>query len=230
LEEHGDLARAEFIRVQCERSRIQFPFQDPQRWECLSRREQALLREHQAAWQAELPRLKGAYWTFERGFAGSILVANVAAFQREAPRALQVAPIEEVRFKCYLDASDVSTLAAEALLARFSRLDLSDSVLGDQGAATLMPSPYLSGLRRLRLAHVGMGPVGARAVATTAALAGLSELDLSYNHILTSGAEALAASPHLQGLRILHLHHIRIDYRSKTAKELRERFGEGLRW
>jgi hypothetical protein len=37
-------------------------------------------------------------------------------------------------------------------------------------------------------------------------------------------------APHLLGLQLLHLHHIRIDSRSKTATQLRDWLGEGLRW
>ena len=229
LEEHGDEARAEFIRVQCEKARI-VCWHDPERWDRLHDRELALFQEHQTAWQAELLKLGGRLaWEFERGFAGMVIVEDLATFRKHAAKVVRLAPVRKVRF-LHLSAEDVAGLAEEPLLALFSRLDLSDLLLGDEGTVALMASPHLRQLKGLWLAHCGLGPAAAEAVAGTAALQGLLELDLSDNHILTRGARALVASPHLRGLRILHLYHIRIDYRSKTARELRTWLGKGLRW
>ncbi len=71
LDEEGDSARAEFIRVQVERARI--PEGDPQR-AALEDREHDLLAEHECAWLGVPPDdMEGlTEWEFERGFVNEI--------------------------------------------------------------------------------------------------------------------------------------------------------------
>jgi uncharacterized protein (TIGR02996 family) len=52
LEEHGDPARAEFIRVQCELARL--PGHDPRRY-VLEQQQDDLLDDHQRRWEKTLP-------------------------------------------------------------------------------------------------------------------------------------------------------------------------------
>jgi uncharacterized protein (TIGR02996 family) len=72
LEESGDpalAARAEFIRVQCERARL---VPDSPRWRELWHRDTALL-EWARQWRAELPRIEGLlYGGFIRGFIDQV--------------------------------------------------------------------------------------------------------------------------------------------------------------
>src|SRR4051812_38202157 len=62
LEEHGD-PRGELIRVQCELARLG---EDDPRTDDLCRREQALLKRHEAAWLGPL-RDPAQAWGFRRG-------------------------------------------------------------------------------------------------------------------------------------------------------------------
>src|SRR5207248_2932002 len=68
LEEHGDAddaARAEFVRSQCERARLEF--REPRAVE-LRQREDDLLRLHQHAWFGPLMD-RAEWWNFTRGQA-----------------------------------------------------------------------------------------------------------------------------------------------------------------
>src|SRR5262245_403802 len=60
LDEHGDEARAEFIRVQIELSRA--PDMDEARRDALEAREAALLRRHAEEWRARVPLPEGIAW------------------------------------------------------------------------------------------------------------------------------------------------------------------------
>jgi uncharacterized protein (TIGR02996 family) len=90
LEEHGDAARAEFIRVQCEKARLP---RWHRRWPLLAWRERVLLNCHGHLWQAELPTIEGVQWTvFERGFIHEVhadtprtLLDNVSKIRSAAP-------------------------------------------------------------------------------------------------------------------------------------------------
>src|SRR5205085_5003860 len=97
LEEHGDPARAEYIRLQCrlaERERDVDPtFPDPD-WE----REMELERANHDRWAAELPTLPGVYFSFGDAFRGFPAVAarNPDGLARHADRILAATPIEAV--------------------------------------------------------------------------------------------------------------------------------------
>jgi uncharacterized protein (TIGR02996 family) len=76
LDEHGDPARAEFIRVQCELTRL---VPDDGRRSELHVRERELLKAHGHGWSAEWDGLRGVAWEgFERGFVGTFHVSDVA--------------------------------------------------------------------------------------------------------------------------------------------------------
>src|SRR5262245_7353205 len=90
LEENGDQARAEFIRVQCELARLG---EDDPRRPALQKRERQLLRAHRAAWVAEKPALAGQHVEFLRGFLAPLLVESVASFVRRRPEELGQFPL-----------------------------------------------------------------------------------------------------------------------------------------
>src|SRR5262245_47497655 len=77
LEENGDLAHAELIRVQCALERL--PAQSPQRY-ALQTRERELLRKHE---RSRLGPLRGGVnsWTFRRGLLEQVTL-HVAQFLR----------------------------------------------------------------------------------------------------------------------------------------------------
>jgi uncharacterized protein (TIGR02996 family) len=69
LDEHGQDARAEFIRLQCQLSKL--PCEDPT-WPGLRIREQRLLAKHAREWLGDL-RDAVVGWTFSRGFLDDII-------------------------------------------------------------------------------------------------------------------------------------------------------------
>jgi uncharacterized protein (TIGR02996 family) len=91
LEEHGEQARAELIRVQCEPARL--PEGESRRAE-LEARERALLNAHENEWAAPLRGLVDG-WEFRRGF-----VEEVWFFSEPTPERLQavgrLAPVPDV--------------------------------------------------------------------------------------------------------------------------------------
>jgi uncharacterized protein (TIGR02996 family) len=78
LDEHGDAARGEFIRVQCELAQSN---EDDPRWLDLVWRERCLLLDHQVVWLGTL-RPSVTRWTFRRGFLDEIAVRVADYVQR----------------------------------------------------------------------------------------------------------------------------------------------------
>src|SRR5438105_15368274 len=75
LDDNGDPARAEFIRLQCERARL--PPDDPRSLD-LELRVGELLGAHEPRWRAPLPKLPGITWGgFERGFVNHVMAGSV---------------------------------------------------------------------------------------------------------------------------------------------------------
>lgn len=67
LDENGDPARAEFIRVQCDMHGMPNP---DDRWNQLLRRSEALLHRNRKRWRRELPGPRAIWWSdrYTRGF------------------------------------------------------------------------------------------------------------------------------------------------------------------
>jgi uncharacterized protein (TIGR02996 family) len=205
LGEHGgpaDVARAEFVRLQCRCARL--PAADPRR-AGLQRREQELLARHREAWLGPLLR-RAAGWRFERG-----LLALRAVARRCTGRVMAaVAASEEGAWVCslrlqYLAAGAAARVAAAPLLAHLTVLELPYNRLGPRGVATVVSSPHLTRLTRLDLSGTGLGDEGAQALAAAPRLARLTALDLALNRIGAGGVAALAASDRLAGLGHLGL-------------------------
>jgi uncharacterized protein (TIGR02996 family) len=89
LEEHGECARAEFIRVQCELENNP----DDERWQALARREAELLAEHGPQWLGPWPLSRNV--KLRRGFLEVEIHAQAAAQLSEqywqAPALLELA-------------------------------------------------------------------------------------------------------------------------------------------
>jgi uncharacterized protein (TIGR02996 family) len=231
LDEHGDADRAEFIRLQIERSRL--PERDP-RASALEARADDLLRAHDHAWRAELPA-----WArevrFERGFVGR-LACPLGAFLKGAAGLFRRAPVRAVRLR-NADDGQAAALAASAHLARLAELEVEDSRMTPAGWRPLLSSPGLGGLPKLvldanhltpdevgtlaasphltRLASLTLGydaPVGdegLRHLAGSPSLGGLWELRLLNSAAGDDGLRTLAASPHRSGLTALTLYQTR---------------------
>src|SRR5437773_1472485 len=92
LDEHGQPERAQFIRLQVERSRL--PKYDPRR-EVLTRLADRLFDRHGADWVAELPRVDGITWAeFDRGFPRAVVARTLSLFEKAAGRLTAAAPID----------------------------------------------------------------------------------------------------------------------------------------
>src|SRR5262245_38221102 len=97
LTEHGDEARAQLMRAQ-----VRLALLDEDEPERDSQEEQvdALLRENQLRWQAELPQLAGIDWspaTFRRGFVDEVRATSVKALAREAQQVRRAVPLRRLR-------------------------------------------------------------------------------------------------------------------------------------
>jgi uncharacterized protein (TIGR02996 family) len=198
LEDQGESARAEFIRVQCELTR---GVRDRGRSLELLRRLRQLVLLHREEWLGGLAR-----WApdaiFERGFIDRVAL-RASTFLEHAGEILAEHPINRVALR--EAAEEIRDLAACPDLAHLHTLELLDSSLTDARAAALAASPWFERLRALVLSRSSIGGAGVRALAAAAHLRRLETLLLDGNRLGDGGAEALACSPNLARLTRLDL-------------------------
>jgi uncharacterized protein (TIGR02996 family) len=206
LEDHGQEARAEFIRVQCELAKL--PRKGPRRLE-LEGIEFALLATNEAEWVRELAALARG-WGFRRGFVHRVRL-DAAVFLERHEQLFGLAPVRRVKLETA--AGLVPRLVGCPALARLVALDLSGNDLRDADARALAASPHLRRLRRLRLAHNDIGDGGVEALAASPNLPHLVWLDLATNRVGRSGADALLRTTFLRQLKRLRLAGNRITRR-----------------
>jgi uncharacterized protein (TIGR02996 family) len=200
LEEHGDDARAELIRVQIERARL--PEWDARQVR-LRLRESELIERHGKKWKRELPKIKGMGWgEFRRGFVATATFSKFSALQASAGACWAAAPIEAVTVRWprqtdhvesiapiaglrelsinarVVDYREVERLAEAPLLSTLRALNLRSCNLGVAGLGRLVASPHLGELRALRAPFNSVGNGGISAL-YDASLTSLEELDLS---------------------------------------------------
>jgi uncharacterized protein (TIGR02996 family) len=255
LEENGDAARAEFIRVQCELERCT---PDDDRRAALQRREAALLKRHKSAWTAGAVEANvAADWRFRRGFLHAASVPAQRFHQvaeplfRVAPtvRALtliqgsgavegmlrtpQLAKVYELTLskmctcgRCAILA-ELRTLFASPLVANLTHLTVAEDRIDAETVAALVSSPHLTRLRGLDLSENAVGLGGVRVLAAARGFTDLRELNLSENGISASGGQVLARASWLNGLRVLNLSRNRLTDTSGKAL-LNAEFGDGL--
>src|SRR5262249_53022076 len=151
----------------------------------LHERERALWDEHEDAWLAELPELKGISWDRpHRGFVEEVAAESFRAFRTHAARLFDLVPLRGLRFgPCEkfseppaLTPDSVARLADFPALARLHYLEFHGSAMGDRGAIALANSPHV---------------------------ANLVSLEMSMSMVDDDGAHALANSPYLGNLRAL---------------------------
>jgi uncharacterized protein (TIGR02996 family) len=201
LEEHGDGARAEFIRVQVERARL--PAWDARQVR-LRLREQQLVKQYGKKWKGELPAIKGVTWEeFRRGFVATATLSDFAALRESASACWAAAPIEAVSVRWprqreaperfaplaglrelsitaqLVDRGDVGRLADAPLLSTLRALNLRNCSLGGEGFRRLVDSPHLGNLAALRVPGNAIGNRAISALFDAASLTSLAELDLS---------------------------------------------------
>jgi uncharacterized protein (TIGR02996 family) len=204
LEEHGDPARAEFIRIQCMLERLPYGGARSRR---LREREAALRTAHEQAWLQELPAWARHHAEFRRGFVEALRFCRAADWLAEGADLVRRTPLQELHLTdC---ARRMKALAACHDLAHVRSLDLSQNGIRS-GIKLLANSPHLTGLRRLNLDENEIGPKGVEAVAESPHLTNLCELRLAYTEAGEGGADALAASDSLNHLEVLDLQGDRI--------------------
>jgi uncharacterized protein (TIGR02996 family) len=169
LEERGENARAEFLRVQCELASPDLP---EERRRALRVRERALLDAHRREWvQAFGLPLEDV--RFERG-----LIAGMRPIQWEGGR--------------LLDAEHAPWLET------LTELDLSGLGLGDDGLTTFAQTANFPALRRLLLNGNEITDVGAAALAAATGLPRLDTLYLFDNRIGARARPALERAAHFR--------------------------------
>jgi uncharacterized protein (TIGR02996 family) len=241
LDEHGDAARAEFIRVQCERARL--PRWHP-RAQVLAWREKALLYRHESQWRAELPEIEGVEWmTFDRGFVYEVQVRDVDVLSDEASAIEAAAPVRwasivgtegdwsKTRPLAYLrgvrlanvDLYDApAAVLQSALLSTVEHLDLSSLNMEGEQFAALGGSPHLGNLCTLILDECYMGHGNLRPLAEGEQFPNLTTLSMKGNRygyhedarIQPADVAMLADSPNLANLTSLDVSGNEIDAES----------------
>ena len=172
LDENGAPERAEFVRLQVALA----PY--PRLYNADHFRAEALLRDHQAAWRAELPDLRGVQWAdeFRRGFVPGARVHDVRWLLAHRKALFAAAPVQVLA----LNGATADKLAKALALAELNRLTelyltFCHVPLGKLGA--LAECPNLSRLRTLGVRGRAVGPnEPALTVSEARALAGSARL------------------------------------------------------
>lgn len=199
LDDSGDPARAELVRLQLALSRL--PEDHPRRPE-LAERQADLLAAHAADWIGPLRTLVTGV-EFRRGLPDSVSM-DAGTFLSDGADLFRLVRVRRLRL---LDAASVLPKLVESpLLGSVAELDLCGNELGDDGLARLARSPYLAQLRSLDLGFNGLGDAGVAALSRASTLGSLTTLALNDNTGVTcAGVAALAESPFFAGLTSLDL-------------------------
>jgi uncharacterized protein (TIGR02996 family) len=145
LDERGDIDRADFIRVQIQRARLD---EDDPAQADLERREQLLLKGH-PEWLAKLPAWARSGAVFRRGFV-EVISGAAGQVQRELGRVMRQAPVRDVTVH-FSRGRPLRPFGSPEDAARVRRLCL---VTGDFGLPSMIPRgfwPSLVGLEELAL-------------------------------------------------------------------------------
>ncbi len=207
LDEHGDGARAEFIRAQIELARGV----RGKRRKTLEVREADLLEAHAEKWIEPLRELIHEDWsekpyTFRRGFVEQIDTTGGTLVER-GDELFALAPIRDVRLP---DEEEFAELARCKHLLRLRSLDLTASGLSENfGPAVLFRSRYLANLTKLVAAgyddNCHLDVEGIRGITRSNYLVRLKHLDVGNNWFEEEGTRALLKARNLPSLERLDL-------------------------
>jgi uncharacterized protein (TIGR02996 family) len=203
LQETGkpvNVARAEFIRVQCELARLDED--DPKR-PVLEKRERSLLRKHQKDWIKDLPKplthagfARGFVYPRMRGLRGNQFLAL-----NESDLAL--APLWSFRIE--LAAKVWPRVASSPSLERIDQLDLGNNRLDEAAAVLLLGCKQLVNVSKLGLGLSQFTPAALTALANNNTLVHLKELVFCGNDLTDETFAPLASSPRLATVQTLGL-------------------------
>jgi uncharacterized protein (TIGR02996 family) len=227
LDDQGDAAYAEFIRVQCALARRQ----DPP--EPLRAREAELYDLLSRRWAEQLAGLatSGVFSLrhFRRGFLEfdelSIEPEVFAAWTGRWPFLLRIGRLdvwsetwggffacpelarvsEIVCERAQLDDPALVPFATAGHFHNLRSINLYGCRFGREGFAAFVRCPSLTGLRELALDFTGLDDADLTTLVGSPVCRSLTWLNVGGNAITDAGARALAASPHLTNLRVLQI-------------------------
>ncbi len=241
LEEHGDAARAELIRIQCElwniarpewiaetRSPDDPPDPNTERIVHLRSRQRLLLTENGRRWRAELKDIRGLYWNmaFHRGFPG-IMVNTPTTYQRMTNQEWADETLLECLVLYRVSDGFTRNLAQANCTRRLRVLSIHNCgyVSGDE-FATYLNDPHMKHLRALQVRGHQPFPTLLYALSRTQSLTHLEWLRIDGAAVGDAQALAIANSPHLPRLKGIAMNLRIID--PATHTRLRERFGRNV--
>jgi uncharacterized protein (TIGR02996 family) len=206
LDDQGETAHAEWIRVQC--ALAAEPKEDDV-WLKRKLREEELWPVVRARWNdviAELGRALNRLGpdTFRRGFVRgplSLRLDSVEVLTRAENRWTFFLGIDSMETVCFAEAS----VFASPQLRRVAGLNCQRSGVNDAALAPLADSPHLGRLRTFDLFRNYVGPDGIRALLACPSLTGLTDLRLDENKLGDAGAVILASAPACRTLENLEL-------------------------
>src|SRR5262245_22862946 len=211
LEDHGQEARAAFIRAQVRLAAL--PEDEPGR-EALEDEADDLLAEHEPAWAAAVSPV-APLWEWRRGFIEQVTLPAERLLS-VGERLFRSAPVRAVRLLA--GGADTAALARCRHLARVEELRLDPAVgvpdtpgfLSDLDVQKLLRSPHLGRLRELDLSGLHCELPSVLALRESGLLGRLQRLDLSGDRAIGDRAVALLAdtpAPRLEslGLRATNL-------------------------
>ncbi|CAN5544265.1 hypothetical protein BH11PLA2_BH11PLA2_28310 [soil metagenome] len=197
LEEQGDAARAEFIRLQCEHARTE-KYED--HWYTLRDRVEKLWKKHKKTWQAELPESVRKY-RFERGFVSpNSKIYTASAFTSLDPSLIEAAPFWKIELRGNI--SDLVKAAKHPHMGRVSHLNYDSSGHPHRHKDGFFTQGHLHNLSRLLLRNPNADDATVEALIDNChRIPHLKQLQIGYeNEVTSSGINKLAQSPILSGL------------------------------
>jgi uncharacterized protein (TIGR02996 family) len=235
LEEHGEPALAELVRISAE---LATRTVGADRLDRLQKRRAELLAGNTTRWPVDA--LDHLFRIADAGQGPVRMWVNVETYPAEADVLARVFPLADVELsetthgdeRALLPDEVFPPVAACPVLAGWTGLYLPDSIFSPSGMAILLGSPHLTrlrvldmfesfageevlawvnaprwpALRKLHLNGVVQGDELTAALVRSGHLRGLAELSLIYDEIGDVGAAALAASPDLDDLTLLELY------------------------
>jgi uncharacterized protein (TIGR02996 family) len=234
LEDHGDEARAEFIRLQCRLAAEQVgwvrPWRSWDRNDSLTPRELELIAEHGDEWKKEAPKWATTRFAYYRGFVSRVST-NATQWLRGAARLYRFVPVEGLQCGAGNDMqlealsalpewkyvrvlnfgthelikNAVAPFFASADLRRLVTLAYTYHGTGVEAVEPLLASDRLSHLRCLILGGRTLGVEGAALLASSDLLCGLRSLGIYGTASDLPGITHLMWSPGVGGLEELTL-------------------------
>jgi uncharacterized protein (TIGR02996 family) len=198
LMENGKDDRAEFIRVQIERSRL--PSWDAAQVR-LRLREEELLKLHGEEWLAELPEIDGAKWEgFRRGIVAEVRFMDFDAMRKQAHACRAVAPVEAITVRWPRKREKTRK---DPKIAELRELSLTGRSYSEEEIEWLADSPQLGTLNSLTAR--GLWPEGLEALVASPHLVELNTLRLPANNLGNEGIMALTRAASMRALEVLDL-------------------------